>query len=199
MAVAAVLALLLLPPVASLAHFLFEIPELTQLLEDRQPLLRELERLSLPRQLDQPSMLAYLMVFGLLASLCEELAFRGFILSGLLRAMRPRNAVLLSSFLFALFHMNVFQFLPAFLLGVVLGLLTVRSKSLVPAVIFQLLHNSMLIVSKYTVQTGDPEWITESWPAVIAICVLISFAMLWKLYRRPYVLARARQQDTLGL
>src|SRR4029077_4889562 len=122
---------------------------LTQLLEDRQPLVQELRGLSSLRTEGQPSLPAYLLVFGLLAAVCEELAFRGLILSGLLRRFRPRNAVILSSFLFALFHMNVFQFLPAFFLGVVLGLVTVRSKSLVPAIIFHLLHNTLLISSMY--------------------------------------------------
>ena len=53
----------------------------------------------------------------MLPALCEELAFRGFILTGLRRRFRPWTAVFLSSFLFALFQMNVFQFADHFVLG----------------------------------------------------------------------------------
>lgn len=185
--VAVILALLLLPPLAGLAHLIFsQYPDLTQLLEDRQPLLRELERIGGPRHFDAARMLTDLLVFGLLAPVCEALAFRGFMLTGLLHVMRPRSAVFLSSFLYALYHMNVFQFLPMFLLGVVLGLLTLRSKSLVPAIIFHALHNSIIAVSVYAVQAELPGWLRALWLAMVAVCLLLVTVTLWQLYRRPY-------------
>jgi sodium transport system permease protein len=159
----------------------------TKLLEERQPLFREW------RSGQLPSLAPNIVVFGLLTAICEELAFRGFILSGLLRRFRPRNAVILSSFLFALYHMHVFQFLPAFFLGVVLGLVTVRSKSLVPAIIFHLLHNTLLISSMYlsnaaaSVDRTLPGMIESLWPVVIGLCLVLGFALLWWLYRKPYV------------
>lgn len=186
--VAVILALLLLPPLAGLARLVFtQYPDLAALLEDRQPLLRELERIGGPRQFDPARMLTDLLVFGLLAPICEALAFRGFILTGLLHVLRPRSAVLLSSFLYALYHMNVFQFLPAFLLGVVLGLLTLRSKSLVPAIVFHFLHNSIIVVSVYAVQAELPGWVRALWLAMVGICVLLAAVTLWQVYRRPYL------------
>ena len=189
--VAAVLALLLLPPLTALAQVVFTKNQfLTKLLEEHQPLFDEWRTGQMPYG---PTIL----VFGLLAAVCEELAFRGLILSGLLRRFRPRNAVIFGSLLFALFHMNVFQFLPAFFLGVVLGLLTVRSKSLAPAIIFHLLHNSLLISSMYLtsaarrVDSSLPGMIESLWPAVIGLCLVLGFALLWWLYRKPYV-ARLR-------
>src|SRR5262249_55548698 len=50
-----------------------------------------------------------------------------------------------SSCLFALYHFNVFQLMPAFVLGLVLGTLTIRSGSVFPAMLFHLLHNGLLI------------------------------------------------------
>src|SRR5262249_30234387 len=49
--------------------------------------------------------LQYLLVLALLPAVCKELAFRGFILSGLSRRFHPWAAVFLSAFLFALFQM----------------------------------------------------------------------------------------------
>jgi sodium transport system permease protein len=191
--VAAALSLLLLPPMAALAQVIFTSNEnLTRLLEEHQPLFREW------RSGKFPSWTVNILVFGLLAAVCEELAFRGLILSGLLRRFHARNAVILSSFLFALFHMNVFQFLPAFILGLVLGLLTVRSKSLVPAIIFHLLHNTLLVSSMYlssaaaSVDRSLPGMIESLWPAVIGLCLVLGFALLWWLYRKPDV---ARDQQ----
>jgi sodium transport system permease protein len=196
--VAALLSLLLLPPLAALTMLIFQtFPYLRQLLEDRQPLLQELARLNLIGS-DGPSSLGtYLIVFALLPAVCEEIAFRGFILSGLERRLRPRNAIILSSFLFALFHMNVFQFLPAFFLGVVLGLLTVRSDSLLPAMIFHLLHNGMLVLVAGAGTRLDqlPAGVADYlWPITIALCVILGLALLWWVYREPYVALARRQQ-----
>lgn len=204
---AAILAVLLLPPLAALTEIVFsQYPHLTRLLEDRQPLMQELRALSEGRQLRQDQVIPYVLVFALLPALCEEIAFRGFILSGLLKHFRPRTAVLLSSFLFALFHMNVFQFLPAFFLGVVLGLLTVRSRSLVPAVMFHLLHNSVLIGGIHLVanlEDAVPPFVKQLWYPFIAICFLAALALLWWLYRKPYVelekeLAAQREKVTMS-
>jgi hypothetical protein len=80
--------------------------------------------------------------------------------------------------------MNVFLFLWYFFLGVVVGLLTVRSKSLLPAVIFHFCHNSFLIGFSYL--------LTEVQTFVVGFCLMVALVMLWILYRRPYV-ALARQ------
>src|SRR5262249_12225809 len=182
--VAAGLALLLLPPLAGLAQSIFSnFPRLTELLEERQPMVSELRDL---RDLGPP-----LVAFALLPAICEELAFRGFILTGLLRRLRPRNAVLLSSFLFALFHMNVFQFAASFLLGIVLGLLTVRSKSILPAILFHFLHNALLIVGMYLLNAASsqamPDLTGVFWSVMIGVCLVTGVGTLWWLYRKPYV------------
>ena len=90
-------------------------------LEQYHPLTSELQKLVMGGDTSLANRLWFLLVLGLLPALCEELAFRGFILTGLSRRFRPWTAVLLSSFLFALYQMNVFQFAPHFIFGVILG------------------------------------------------------------------------------
>jgi sodium transport system permease protein len=184
--VAAGLAILLLPPLAALAQTVFaHFENLTRLLQERQPIVEEL------LNLNRRDLFVTLLIFGALPAVCEELAFRGYILTGLLKRYRPRTAILLSSFLFALFHMNVFQFLPSFFLGVVLGLLTVRSKSLFPAMVFHFLHNSLLIAGMYVVKREPEESIPDViglfWGSVIGVCVVLGAGTLWWLYRKPYI------------
>jgi sodium transport system permease protein len=128
------------------------------------------------------------LVFAVLPSVCEELAFRGFILSGLRRRFTPWNAIWLSSFMFALYPMNVFQFLPTFLLGAILGLLTVRSGSIWPAVLFHLLHNGLLVVSTWlTDLAGETTISLESMVflrfLITILCALLAGLLLWRLVR----------------
>jgi sodium transport system permease protein len=147
-AAAALLALVLLPPLSELTMcILRQFPVLMDLMVEHSPLTAELRRLANGGQssFGLRTVLQYFLVFVLLPAVSEELAFRGFILAGLRRRFRPWLAILLSSSLFALYHFNVFQLVPAFCLGLVLGLLAVRSGSVLPGMLFHLLHNGLLI------------------------------------------------------
>ncbi len=80
-------------------------------------------------------------------AICEELAFRGFMLSGL-QSGRQRSfwtPILISAVCFGVVHMIAHQVFNAILLGIVLGLLAVRSRSLLPGVIFHFIFNGMQV------------------------------------------------------
>jgi sodium transport system permease protein len=154
--VAVLLAVLVVPPLRELTLWILsQFPVFKELLEMHSPLARELQSLDraglmkvwrsgdgwpLVRQVA-----GYFVVLALLPAVCEELAFRGFILTGLLRSFRPWPAVVLSALLFAFYQLNVFQAVPHFVFGVVLGLLAVRSGSVLPGMVFHLVYNTMVI------------------------------------------------------
>jgi sodium transport system permease protein len=183
---AALLAILLLPPMTGLTQAAADwFPEL---LRGTHPLIKILVAIHEGKNLGTTELLTYLLAFALVPALCEEIAFRGFVLRGLHQGFRPRNAVLLSSFFFALFHMNVFLFVPMFVFGVILGLLTIRSRSLLPAVSFHLLHNSVLIaLIPLSYSTGMASTVHDAMPWVIGGCLTASLALVWWLYRKPYI------------
>ena len=77
-----------------------------------------------------PNLATAVLLFAVIPAICEEVAFRGFILSGLESAHRRWTAIVLSAFLFGFLHvlLSLFQqFFNATLLGLVLGLMAVRS------------------------------------------------------------------------
>lgn len=76
----------------------------------------------------------------------EELLFRGIILRGLLGRFRPGTAVVLSATLFALTHMNPWQLIPPFALGVMFGWLYLRTGSLWPCVVGHALNNLLFLI-----------------------------------------------------
>ncbi len=80
------------------------------------------------------------------APLTEELLFRGLILRGLMQRYGTVPAVLLSTLLFALVHLNPYQFASAITMGVFLAWLFVRTRSLWPCVIAHALFNGQMIV-----------------------------------------------------
>lgn len=87
-------------------------------------------------------LLVYVCVLGPIA---EELVFRGVILK-VLQKHGVSFAVIFSAFLFTLFHQNIAQIFLPFLLGVMLALITIRSGSIVPAILAHILNNSLAMV-----------------------------------------------------
>jgi sodium transport system permease protein len=99
-----------------------------------------------------PNLAVMIGVFALVPAVCEEFAFRGFILSGLEHGHRTRSAILLSALMFGFLHvlLSLFQQLfNATLLGIVLGLLAVRSRSILPGLVFHFLNNAIAVSQGY--------------------------------------------------
>jgi len=135
-----------------------------------------------------------LLAFSLAPAVCEEVAFRGFILSGFNRRNRVWLAIGLSSAAFGLMHMIPQQVFNAALLGLVLGLLAVRSNSLLPGILFHLTYNALLVgnariaqSASKTFQDGPLSWLFDvsggnvryEWPTLIA-CGVIATVVLRK-------------------
>ena len=190
--------LLLLPLVELTSYALHQFPEVEELLR-QQPFTQALEQLGQQARDDLGHALGvaatYMLVFAVLPAVCEELAFRGFILTGLRRRFRTGTAVVICSFLFAISHMNVFQFLPTFALGLVLGLLAVRGGSVLPGMAFHLVHNGLLIGLTCAERFGAvPEVLTTPLVrfVIVSLCVSLAALVLWRLVRGtpPGVAAR---------
>jgi ABC-2 type transport system permease protein/sodium transport system permease protein len=102
---------------------------------------------------------------GVIPAVFEELFFRGFLLGALLRAMRPRSAILASAAFFGLFHLVDQQLViieravSSTLLGLVLGWLAQRSGSVLPGMILHATHNGCLLLLLYF----QPQLIESGW------------------------------------
>ena len=99
-----------------------------------------------------------LLVLALVPAVCEELAFRGFILSGLRHLGHRWRAITLSAVFFAAAHGILQQSLIACLVGVVIGLLAVQTESLLPGVLFHLVHNSLIFAASWCSQEQLNRW-----------------------------------------
>jgi len=82
------------------------------------------------------------------APVLEELIFRGVMLDGLLKRYSPVKALLVSSILFGFVHLNPWQFVGAFLIGVFIGWVYYHTRSLSLAIIIHAVYNfvSFLII-----------------------------------------------------
>ena len=98
------------------------------------------------------------LLLALLPAVCEELAFRGFVLNGLRRSGHKWGAILVTSALFGVVHMLLQQSLSAFLIGIVIGYVAVKTNSIWPAMLFHFTHNSLAVLSGF----ATPEVVQSS-------------------------------------
>ncbi|HSW46769.1 MAG TPA: ABC transporter permease subunit/CPBP intramembrane protease [Phycisphaerae bacterium] len=90
-----------------------------------------------------------LLLLALIPAVCEETLFRGFVLSGLSSGLKKWSAILGSAAIFATFHFMVDRIPLTFLLGALLAYICWQSGSLLPGILFHIMHNgSMLVLSR---------------------------------------------------
>ena len=115
----------------------------------------------------------------------EELAFRGVLLHGLSRRLRPVPLVLTVGLLFGLFHVNLWRIPPTAYLGTLLATVVLLTGSIYPAMLWHAVNNAAALIPV------ELEWVTEDyqlplWAYPVAAAVLaVAFTVLW-LTRRPY-------------
>ena len=93
-----------------------------------------------------PNIFAILAVFALAPAIFEELAFRGFILSGLQSLRNKWQAILMTSILFGVAHGVLQQSVITCVVGVVMAIIAVQTKSIFPCMLFHFTHNSMTVL-----------------------------------------------------
>ncbi|HIN85257.1 MAG TPA: CPBP family intramembrane metalloprotease [Myxococcales bacterium] len=96
--------------------------------------------------LDGSPLWLLVLVLAVSPAICEEILFRGFVMRSLMTSMRAKTAIIISALLFGAFHMSAARFLPTTVLGVVLGFLAFRGRSLIPAMLFHGLHNGITVL-----------------------------------------------------
>ncbi len=100
--------------------------------------------------IDSNAFIGFLLL-AVAAPLLEEILFRGIILRFLLKKMPPWKAIVISALAFGVFHLNIWQFTGAFIMGIFFGFLFWKTGSLFYPVLFHFINNALayLMVMKY--------------------------------------------------
>jgi membrane protease YdiL (CAAX protease family) len=128
-----------------------------------------------------------LIYIGLIAGFCEEFLFRGLILDGFTKNYSKRKAIFISSLLFGLIHLNPWQLVPAFFIGLVLAWICIETKSLFLCIYMHFLNNAgavimyrlnnVIPIKGYNVTTTElqPVWFTLSGLVLLSIGMFLFF------------------------
>jgi len=129
-------------------------------------------------------------------AICEEVLFRGFVLSNLKLISRPSVAIFLSGFLFAVYHFQPFNIVPLIALGCFLGFVVYCSNSIYTGMICHFLNNffATFFLYRYGKEEIETPHLTssESTDAIIMAAVslgifLLVMYIIYRLRTKPKV------------
>ncbi|MDO9576897.1 MAG: ABC transporter permease subunit/CPBP intramembrane protease [Candidatus Cloacimonadales bacterium] len=86
-----------------------------------------------------------ILVIGVLAGICEETLFRGYIINGF-KKLGFWKSIIISGVLFGIFHLDPFRLIPASLLGMWMGYLLLQTNSIFVPMFAHFINNSLTIV-----------------------------------------------------
>ena len=140
----------------------------------------ELQNIDVYTEPSAQSLLLNLATFAVLPALLEEMVFRGFVLQGL-RGLGDPAAIVLSALLFGLMHINLLQLPFAFLLGLLMGYLVVKTGNIWVAVVIHFLNNALCVTMDYAgqfISEAEVGWLTTLILTLLAVVGILVMAVL---------------------
>lgn len=138
---------------------------------------------------DLPRFLWLLLLVAVTPAFCEEAVFRGVLFQSLAREQRMWRTVALTALVFGAFHLSgetAIRFLPTAWIGVLMGIVVWRTRSIFASMLMHFVNNGMavVVVSLPALRrlalsdAGEPDWL------LVAAAPLALAAGLWLLPRR---------------
>lgn len=139
--------------------------------------------------LDAPLWITLISV-SIFAPFFEEWLCRGMILRGLLTKMNPAAAITISAAFFAVIHLNPWQAIPAFILGVLFGFVYYKTGSLKLTMLMHCVNNTMAALLSRVPQFEEAESFVDimnpwSYAGVCLCCVAFLAATVVVLMNIP--------------
>lgn len=133
------------------------------------------------------------LAIAIIGPIGEELAFRSGIIGKLKRmGWRDASAIWVSAIAFGVVHLNPTQIFYATILGLFLGWVYVRTRSVIPCMVLHIVNNSVSVIGSYCMD--DPtisaaEYYGTIGAVVVMICCLVLFGGLFWYFLKPQIKA----------
>ncbi len=136
----------------------------------------------------------------ILGPVIEEVLYRGVLLQGL-RKYNEKLAIIITSLIFGLMHLNYQQFIFASVLGIVLSAVTLKCNSIYPAIFAHIFVNTTGVLSQLLMQSvdyegfnsliNDPFGVETISPELTLVAILIFFIRLAAVVGTAIILIQA--------
>lgn len=129
-------------------------------------------------QLTEGPLWVTLLSVSIFAPVFEEWLCRGLVLRGLFQKLKPFNAIMVSAAFFAILHMNPWQAIPAFLLGLLFGYVYYRTGSLKLTMLMHCVNNTFAALMTRIPSLAEAETFMDVMSPWAYICVYIACALI---------------------
>lgn len=119
-----------------------------------------------------------LLSVSIFAPLFEEWLCRGIVLRGLLHNMKPAAAICVSAIFFAVLHMNPWQAIPAFLLGLLFGYVYYKTGSLKLTMLMHCVNNTVAVIISRLPGFEEAETFMDILSPWAYVCIFISCVLM---------------------
>jgi hypothetical protein len=140
---------------------------------------------------------------AIFAPIFEEWLCRGMILRGLLTKMKPAWAIVLSALFFAVIHMNPWQALNAFIIGVIMGYVYYKTGSLILTMIIHFVNNGTAVVLSQFSSLEEVDYWIDIMPVgayiVVSVVGVIALVACLMAFRRIPLEQERGNIDTVTL
>lgn len=126
--------------------------------------------------LDGVSFLSGLLLMALLPAVCEELMFRGYMLTAFKNRLSLTKAIVVVSLLFGISHMSMIKLLPTALLGAALAYIIYKSESIVTSSLIHFLNNGLAVFVLY--YGSEIAFLNEDTMALPTMVVMVVIAVV---------------------
>lgn len=117
------------------------------------------------------------------APIIEEILFRGIIQKGMInKGIKPKTAIIISALIFGCAHFNPWQFIGAFLLGIVLGVVYFKTKSLLMPILLHFFNNTIAAVMMKFYYTESFSELLKIPNYIVLLAGIIIFAVFYYLF-----------------
>ena len=115
---------------------------------------------------------------SIFAPFFEEWLCRGIILRGLLKKVKPGWAIVISAAIFGLIHGNLWQAIPAFIIGVILGYVYYKTGSLKLTMLMHCVNNTLSVIVSRIPAFKDVEFFADVMSPWAYVLVVLAFAVV---------------------
>ncbi len=139
------------------------------------PEMPELLKQALEQLTEGPVWISLLSV-SIFAPFFEEWLCRGIVLRGLLQKMKPGWAIAVSALFFAVLHMNPWQAIPAFILGLLFGYVYYKTGSLKLTMLMHCVNNTLAVICSHIPSLAEAETFMDvmspwAYACIYAACI----------------------------
>lgn len=111
-------------------------------------------------------------IAAVVPGVCEEITFRGMIHSGIRATYGPRVAVVVTSLLFALIHLSIWNFIALLVMGAFLGILREKTGSIWPGAVAHTVNNGLALTLVTVAPPAENAWQYDFFPLWVNLIAL---------------------------